>query len=712
MNALESLFNPNSVAIIGASSDPTRISGRPVRYLIESNFKGAIYPINANRSEIQGLKAYPDIGSVGAPVDTAILAIASDDVVPTVRACAEHGVRNLVVFSSGFAEMGDAGEARQQELKAIARAGNMRVLGPNCLGAFNAHTGAFLTFSGVFEDVVGVPGRLGLVSQSGGYAGEVLKLALKRDLHFGTWVTTGNEADLELGEILGYLADSPDVDVILTYIEGVRSADSFIRAAELARRSRKPVIALKVGRTATGAEAAASHTAALAGADVVYDNVFHELGIYRARTTEEMLDVAYAALRGRFPKNNNVAILTNSGGIGVQAADFASDAGMLVPPAPRAVQEQLLKRVPAGGARNPVDVTGQAASDVSLMADTASALLDGDLYGSAYVCVGLLGGLAHMQRPLLDTFVAMMARHGDKPIAALVTAPREILAEYEAAGMLLYEDPSRALTALAALSFFSDTWRAPHSAAGGSQTAEILAPASALNEVAAKAVLARCGIAGPPEFLADGPVEGVAFAATIGAPVAIKIVSPDIMHKTDVGGVSLGVAPQDVAAAIDAMAIRVRDAAPAARVEGYLVSPMLTGGVECIVGANADPVFGPIVMFGLGGVTVEIYKDVTLRRAPVSEGEAMEMIRGIKGFPLLDGYRGRPAADLDALAAAIASVSRLAAANADRLRSIEINPLVVLPRGKGVVALDAIIETREPTYNTTLMNGRGRPADG
>lgn len=692
MNALESLFNPRSIAVIGASSDKTRISGRPIRYLLESGFKGGIYPINANRTEVQGLKAYPTVGSVDAPIDTAILAIASNDVVRAVRDCARNGVRNLVVFSSGFAETGPEGAALQDELKSVAQAGGMRILGPNCLGTFNISTGAFLTFSGVFDDVVGIPGRLGLVSQSGGYAGEALKLALKRDLHFGTWVTTGNEADLELGEILGYMAESPDVDVILAYIEGIRSAESFARAAETARQNRKPVIALKVGRSSTGAAAAASHTAALSGPDDLYDAVFRELGVFRARSTEEMLDVAYAALRGRFPKNNSVAILTNSGGIGVQVADFASDAGLRMPAVPVDLQASIRRRVPAAGTLNPVDVTGQAASDMSLMADTMSELLQGELYGSAFVCIGLIAGLPHMQQPLFATFESVLGSQRDKPVAGLVTAPADVRARYEAAGMLLYDEPARALNALAALGYFARAWERQARPAIETGEDQVLAPGTSFSEVAAKAVLADAGIAAPREFLAAGAVEGAAFATTINAPVAIKIVSPDILHKTDVGGVALNVSPGEVAASIDSMAVRVRAAAPEARVEGYLVSPMLSGGVECFVGAAVDPLFGAFVMFGLGGVTVELYKDVIIRRAPISDDEAMEMIREIRGFRLLEGFRGRERVDLAALAGAVASVSRLAAANADRLETIEINPLVALP--KGVAAIDAVIVTK------------------
>lgn len=693
-SSLASLFNPSSVAVVGASSDKTRIGGRPVRYLLESGFKGRIIPVNAGRPEIQGLRAFPTVDAIDEPFDCAVIALSAQDAVEAARSCAARGVKQLVIFSTGFAEMGEEGKARQAEVLRLARENGIRVLGPNCLGMFNVHSGAFLTFSGVFDDVVGTRGRFGLVSQSGGYAGEVLKHARRRGVEFGTWVTTGNEVDIQFGEILVAMAEDPNIDAIVGYIEGLRSSETFLHGLDIARRKRKPVILLKVGRTEEGAEAAASHTASLAGADEIYDVVFREYGVFRARTTEDMLDVAYSVKRGLYPSNRKLAILTNSGGIGIQAADFASDEQMTVPPLPDHVRAKISSWLPTSSPRNPVDTTGQVANEPATFGNTLEAMLETGLYGSAYANIGLVGGLPFLQKPLAESFTKAADAFPDIPLFVSVTAPPEVVKQYEAAGMLSFDDPARAVRAISTLAGYREAWEQLERRQTEKPAAAPSLPAGrSFSEVDAKAVLSEIGVAIPEEFVARTPDEADAFARKNGSTFAIKVVSPDILHKTEVGGVALSVAPEKAGAAVADMKKRVSASAPHARIDGYLISPMLDDGVECIVGVHNDPLFGPIVMFGIGGVTVEIYKDVVTRRAPVSRGDADEMIRSIRGWKLLDGYRGRPPADISALADAIVRISELAHANREIIRTIEVNPLRALAVGEGVVALDAVIET-------------------
>jgi acyl-CoA synthetase (NDP forming) len=692
-SAFETLFRPNSIAIIGASSDPTRIGGRPVRYLKEGGFAGRILPINPGRSEIQGLPAFASVDDIDTPIDCAVVALGPEDALEAARRCAARGVRQMVIFSAGFAEMGEVGIRRQAELVELCRRSGMRILGPNCLGAYSVYSGAFLTFSGVFDDVVGTRGRFGLVSQSGGYAGEVVKYAKLRGVEFGTWATTGNEADAEFGEVLHAMVESPDVDAIVAYVEGVRDRDSFIDALALARKMRKPIVLLKVGRTSEGAEAAQSHTASLAGADDIYDAVFQEYGVIRARNTPEMLDVAYALRRGIYPRDRRLAIVTNSGGLGIQAADFAGDAGMSLAETPAEARAAISRLLPNAATRNPVDTTGQVANEPHLFGQAVAAMLETGLYGSAYVNIGLIGGLPFLVRPLIDVFTEVARRFDALPLAVTVTAPPEVTAAYEAAGLLVYEDPSQAVRALGALASLYENWARGEPAVEPLGSVPLLEPSRSFSEVDAKAVLASVGIRGPEEIVAANPAAAAAAAARMEAPVAIKVVSPDIPHKSDVGGVALDVAPHEVALAVEKMTARIAEAAPKARIDGYLVTPMLHGGVECLVGIHRDPLFGPVVVFGIGGVTVEIYRDVVMRPAPVGLTEAHRMIRSIGGWPLLDGHRGRPAADVDALAQAIVDISRLGAGNADRIRTIEVNPLLILPRGRGAIALDAVVET-------------------
>lgn len=692
--SLEALLRPRSVAIIGASDDPARIGGRPLRYLIEGGFPGAIHPVNPRRTTVQGLPASPDVCSLPGPVDCAVLAIAADATLQAVRDCAAKGVRSLIVFTAGFAEMGEEGQRLQAEMASIGHAHGMRIIGPNCLGLYNDHARTYLTFTGIFGDVAGRRGRVGLVSQSGGYASHVVKLAQERGLDFGTWVTTGNEADVELGEVMGYLVEDPETDVIVAYIEGIRRRDTFLAALEAARRRRKPVVVLKVGATQEGAHAAASHTASLAGADEVYDAVFRAYGVHRARTTDEMLDVVYAAKAGRFPAGRRLVIVSGSGGVGAQAADYASQCGLDLASVPAAAQQAVLAMAPNASARNPVDVTGNVINEPGLYGRSLSALLGTGSYDAAYVFIGLAAASPGLAQPMLEGLAEAAALHRALPLATTVLGPQDLITAYEKAGFLNYRDSFYAIRSLAALTAMARAWDEAAAAPVALRPMPRLPERGRLDEVAAKAVLAQAGIASPREETARTPEEAAHIAASLGAKrIALKIVSPDLPHKTDVGGVALDLEPAAVAEAARAMASRVASAAPMARIEGFLVTPMIKAGVECMIGVHRDPVFGPVMVLGLGGVMVEVLRDVACRLVPVTESAARSMVAELRGAALLAGHRGAPPADVEALVRAVLAVSRLAEANADRVATIEINPLRVLPQGEGVVALDAVIET-------------------
>jgi acyl-CoA synthetase (NDP forming) len=693
MKSLDVLLRPRSVAVIGASNDVTRIGGRALRHLREAGFGGDIFPVNPGRDEVQGHKAYNTVRDIPGNVECAILALPSDAVLPAIEDCARKGVGGAVIFSAGFAEMGAAGAVQQQKLVDIARSASMRLLGPNCLGLFNLHAQSFLSFSGIFDNVKGTAGRLGLVSQSGGYAGEVVKSAQAVGLDFGTWITTGNEADVGFGEALHHLALSDDVDVVVGYLEGIRDRQAFFDGLAAAHRLRKPVVMLKVGRTEQGAKAAASHTASLAGSDGVYDAVFQRYGVYRARTTEEMLDVAYAASRGRFPVGPRLAILTNSGGIGVQAADFAADEKLEVPTASAAVQDRIVKLSPNGAPFNPIDLTGQVANDPPMFAAAVDAVMGAGEFDCAYLNIGLIAGLPFIEAPLLDSLRQTAQRFPTMPLAASVTASAQTVAAYEQAGYLCYREPARAIKALSALVRFPQAWNRSLPDPGTLADMPRIAPASRFSEAQAKALLGEIGIPSPQEHLVQNAADADEIAGLIGGPLAIKVVSPDILHKTEVGGVALNIPPAQAGACVEAMSDRVTAAMSDAEMTGFLISPMISGGTECIVGVHVDPLLGPVVMFGLGGIFVELLNDVTTRLAPVTEAEAIEMIKSVKGYPLLDGFRGQPKADVPALARAICAVSRLAAANSTTVNTIEVNPLLVLDAGQGVLALDAIIQT-------------------
>lgn len=693
--ALAPLFAPRSIAVIGASADPTRIGGRPIAALRQGGYEGAIYPVNPTRTEVQGLRAFPAVGDIDAPVDCAIIAVGAELAVPAIEACAERGVRSAVVFSAGFAEAGGAGVERQSRMERAARASGMRLLGPNCMGLFHTPSRTYSTFTALFQGQTPPGGHMGLVSQSGGSGAQILKLAQLRGMPLGTFVTTGNEADVEFGEVLTALADDDDIRVILAYVEGIRARDGFLAGLTRAHAARKPVVLLKVGRTDAGAQAAASHTASLAGADSVYDAVFREYGVWRARTTEELLDVAYACQNGRIANGRRLGVVTISGGMGAQIADAASDAGLTLPPTPEDAKRALKALCEPGSPENPVDVTAQASTDHELMARSVNILMDCGAFDSVLAFFGIYAGVPVLSERLLQTLAEVRARHRQGNAALCIIGTKEATRSYEEAGYLVFEEPARAVHALSAIAAIAEGFDRMPSRAPGTGAAS-MTRGERFNEVQAKALLARWGIRTPAERFARTEAAAVALAGELRAPLALKVVSADLAHKSDVGGVALRIAPDKIAVACASMRAEVAHRAPHAPIEGFLISEMISGGVEVIVGARRDTLFGPVVVVGLGGILVELFKDVSLRLAPVTVEGAHDMIRELRALPLLRSYRGKPASDIGALAKTIAAVSRFAADNEDALDSVEINPLVVLPEGQGAIALDAVIATSAP----------------
>ena len=681
------LFTPRSVAVLGASEDPSRIGSRTFAMAGIAGFKGPVYPVNPRGGVIQGVRAYRSLAEIEGPVDCAIMAIPAARVLDAIRDCVAKGVGTAIVFTAGFAEIGEAGRAMQAEMRRIARAGGLRVLGPNCTGAFNLRTGAYLSFydAGVRGFT---PGRnVGVVSQSGGYGAHIINLAQLRGLSVSHWVTTGNECDIEIGEVLEAFAADPDVDVLVGYAEGIRDAATFIRALRLARENRKPVILMKAGRTKEGASAAASHTASLAGDDAAYDAVFREFGVHRARTTEEVLDVAYAALGGIFPPDRRIGVMTNSGGMGVQIADFAEDAGLELPGLPPAAQAKVMALNPNASAQNPVDFTAQWLSEPGLIPGCMEVLL-GDCAMPAVIC---FMGSSGSNPGVIEGVRSVVGRYPGRLVIMGISVGLEVARVYEAMGCLVFQEPARAMVAVAALAGFARIFGAAMDvgeAPGGVRIAAGLR----LNEHEAKRLLGEWGVTVPGDAAAATPDAAAEAARRIGFPVGVKILSADIPHKTELGGVVLGVLDAEAVRGVAAAMLgRVGELCPEAKVDGVLVTPMVRGGVECIVGAHLDPVFGPMVMVGMGGTGVELRPDVAWRRAPVTPEQALEMVRSLALYPLLTGYRGRAVLDSGALAMAVAAISRLAVACGEDLRTIEVNPLLVLPLG--VVALDAVVET-------------------
>ncbi|ASM74147.1 MULTISPECIES: acetate--CoA ligase family protein [Roseobacteraceae] len=694
IGSLQRLFYPRSIAVIGASSDPGKIGGRPIDFLKRSGFEGRIVPVNPKAATVQGLPAFRSIGDAGQ-VDLAICAVPGKFAEQVVDECVAASVGALVMFSSGFAELGDEGREIQERMAAKARAGGMRMVGPNCMGVATMSTGMVATFHPAFAKVETLPrdGRIALISQSGAFGGLCVQMANNRGIGISHMVTTGNEGDVDVSDALAELAQDPNVDVILIYLEGCRNGPGLIRALEIARANRKPVVAVKLGRTEVGAEAAQSHTAALAGSDAVFDAMFRQFGVYRARNIEEFLDIGCALSIGGLPANNRIAIVTPSGGVGILMADEAEERGLDVAPLPETVQRRFKELIPFAGVRNPLDVTAQVVSDLTLFEQALELVLTETDFGSVVCFLGAATNDPNHGKVLLESWDRVRAAHPDRLMIAPGMHPPEVARGLEAKGTYAPIEPTYGPRAVAAAWYFTQSFA--NAVDRPAVTAGSQLPKGQLNEIEAMDVLGAAGLPVITERLAKTAEEAVTAAREIGFPVVMKLLSPDILHKSDIGGVKLGLRDEAAVHAAFAAIMEAGATVADARIDGCVVAPMVSGdGVETILGVTIDPTFGPVVMFGLGGVLVEAMGDVSFRVAPVDHMQARAMIDEIRARKVLDGVRGAPPSDLGALADAIVALSVFAAAHADQLVSIEANPVLVRPDGQGAIALDAVVVTK------------------
>ncbi len=688
-------FDARAVAVIGASADPSKVGGSVLANLKAGGFPGRLVAVNSTRPLVQGLPAVASILDVSEPIDLAVLAVPAPAVLPTLKQCVTKGVPAAVVISAGFREAGDEGRAREAELRAWVREAPLRLIGPNCLGWIRPARRLNLTFA------PGMPpaGPLGFFSHSGALATAILDWSREHRLGFSLVASLGNQADVDETDLLGALADDPDTRVILGYLEGVADGRAFF-AALAGAAARKPCVLMKAGRSAEGARAVSSHTGALAGSDRAFDAAVRQAGALRVRTLEELFDVARALVTGRTPPGRRVLLVTNGGGLGILATDAARDAGLDVAPLPAPARARLAAVLPPHAATtNPVDLIGDATPSRygdalhALAGESASLvvmLAPQAATDAAGVARAVLGATRDRPEPVLGVFA------GGARVRPGITALEE-------GGVPCYPFPERAVQALAHTVTLAERRRAPSAtpaprldrarlaaAVAGARTA------GAFGLLEGAPLLDACGIDVVPARLARTPVEAAEVARTLGTPVAIKIVSPDITHKTDVGGVVLGLAtPEAVAAAAESMLARVARARPRARLDGILVQAMAGGdAVELLLGMVRDPQFGPLVMVGFGGIFVEILGDTSTRLAPVDPAEARAMLTELRMAPALQGFRGRPPADLDALADTVSRFSRLVSEVSD-LQEIEINPLLATAAGARALDVRGRMSTTE-----------------
>ena len=680
----QALFAPRSVALIGASGDATKNTSRPQRFLRKHGFAGAVFPINPGRDEIFGERAYPDLRAVSAPVDHVFIMVPAPAVAAAIAQCCEKRVPVVTIFSDGFAETGAAGRQQQDELLRLARASGVRLLGPNCIGLLDVHSHLVLSVNAVLEHAQIRPGATAIVSQSGSMMGSLMSRGLGRGTGFSKLVSVGNESDLAVGEITDLLVDDADTRVILLFMETIRDAERLARAARRAFDAGKPVVVFKLGRSEVGVELASSHTGAMTGSDDTAEAFFRAHGMLRVELLETLFELP-ALILGRKPAaRHRVAAMTTTGGGAATVVDRLGSLGVEVVPPTDEVVEHL--------ARQKIGITRARLTDLTLAGakkEIYSAVLK-ELLASEHcdLVLAVVGSSAQFQ-PHIAIDPILEARPGDKPLAVFCAPQADAsLALLNEAGIAGFRTPEACADAIRAWR----AWRAPLPAT----TADAARIASArtllggklrLNEQEACRVFGKLGVPAAPSETITVPEQEV----KLEFPVVAKILSPDITHKTDAGGVAIGIAtPDELKRAAAAILQRVRTKHPGAKINGVLVQRMEKGLAEVILGYKRDPQVGPVVVLGVGGVLAEIYRDLALRLAPVTEEEAGRMIEEVKGLAVIRGYRGLPRGDTAALARAVSAFSSLAHLDR-RVAEAEINPLIVKREGEGVVAVDGLL---------------------
>ena len=703
MSTLEYLLNPRGIAVVGASEDSGRPGGQTISALVERGYVGGIYPVNPKYETLAGLRCYASIKDVPQPCDIAVIALPAAHVPEVVADCGSNGLRFAVVLGGGFREGGEAGQALERSLLENAKKYNVRLIGPNCLGMVNIHAAAFSAFGSLSRPPYLNKGNVSAVLQSGGFGNSLVFRCHDAGIGFRYVVTSGNEADISAPELINAFVDDPETKVILAYIEGVGDGRAFVAAAERARQAGKPVVVWKAGNTRQGLRAAASHTANMAGSYDIYRAAFKAAGIIEVTDMEEATDFVQALLGQPTASGRNVAVMGGSGGSAVVFSDAADAYGLTLAPLNAETMGVLRENLPSvASLDNPVDFAAGFLGDKNagkLERAIDAILADPGIhqFGMLFATVSARSGVMMAQA------MANAARRSSKPLLAFAAAPQEHAGEMFAilkkAGIPVTRSVKRLARSMQVLADFHDAKQHEHEpepVTGPAIPANLLDGWSGtMNEHAAKLVLKACGIPVSDDILFPPAPISAHLAQACRFPAALKIVSADIAHKSDIGGVMLNLrTPAELAAASSAMLDDLSAAAPRAKLQGFLVSPMVSDGLETIVGIINDPVFGPVVAFGLGGVYAETLKDMTYRLAPFGEDTALQMIRELRAADLFMGQRGQRPRDVQALAQLLVTVSRLAWVQRERIAELDINPVLVRPEGQGVVAVDALIVLR------------------
>lgn len=702
MNDFRYLLEPRSIAVVGVSDDAGRPASQAVNALMTYGYRGKIFPVNPKYSEFQGLTCYPSIAEVDAPIDLVIIGIPAQGVLAVLEMCAKNHVSFVVILSGGFRESGPEGIEREQRMLAIARKAGMRIIGPNCLGFANIHSNVYAAFGSITREPKLKSGSVSLVTQSGGFGYSIALACSEAGVGFRHVIATGNESDIDSVQLIDALLDDEETRIIVAYIEGVRDGRALLEVGRRALAAGKPILLWKAGVTKQGARAAASHTASMTGSYDFYKALFKQTGIIEIKEIHEAVDYLKALEGNKFPAGGGVAVMGASGGSAIVFADAGEPEGLELCEFSDEIQQRLAKVVPNIGAiHNPIDLTAGyfSIANQEKLETAVNAVLD---YSEVHaVCVNLATTGKAGSLVAADV-LSRVASSSDKPIVVFSSTPARLTGDalrvFSDANIPVLPSPSRAAKAIAMLARYrqsqvrgqrvSEAQSTDEASLATTELRRLGQSKGSLSETDSKAVLAVAGIPVTKDIIVDA-VDGGVFDKLTG-PLVVKIVSRDIPHKTEIGGVKVGIRTRAaLETAIGEVLANARNRCPNAHLDGVLISEMVCGGFELIAGVVSDPVFGPVVVVGAGGIYAELLRDSACRLAPFNEETACEMLDELKCRQILDGARGGATLDVGAVAKALVKLSQFAWESRDRVREIDVNPLFVLPNG--VIAADALI---------------------
>jgi acyl-CoA synthetase (NDP forming) len=692
-SALDAFFQPRNIAVIGASGDLGKMASRPLAYLRKHGFQGGIFPVNPKYQELGGYPCVSEIEALPENVDLAMISLPAALVPDTVRRCAAKGVRVVTILSGGFGELGtEEGKAIEDALRQVVADTGIRVCGPNCQGGVNLFDHVAATYSGALSSETLNAGPIALVTQSGVFGGLVFAAAQEEGIGVGFWTSTGNESDLTFGDFLDYAVQDDRIRVIGGYLESVKdNGDEFVAALRRAREAGKPVVLMKTGRTDAGRAAAASHTAALAGSDEGYTAAFRKGGAVRVASSDAFRDLVAAFSTGRVPRGKRVAVISISGGAATLMADDCSERGLEIAAFSEPLRARLSTVVPTfGSVVNPVDLTGQLVADASLLEKSARIIIESGEVDVLSIFIGMCDG----NKDALVEVIGRLAASTELPIMVtwVAAADRGIYSRIRSQGVPVFHDPTACISTLASMvEWVQDCTLPPRVELAEDAHASLLTalrerPAGMMTEATVKAMLADAGLPVPQGKLVRSAEAARHAVVEVGGDAVMKLQAVSVPHKSDIGGVRVGVSESQASEAYAAL-----EKLFPADAEGVLVESRVRDAAECFIGIQQHPIFGPMVAVGLGGVFIEIFRDVSIRLAPVNHSEALDMISSLKGYPILQGARGQQPRDVDALARLVQQVSEVAAAGHGTIQEMDLNPVFVRPAGQGVVIADALL---------------------